>query len=170
MDDNTFPNLTAALAEYGEAVQKLYRDKLIYHDNVATGNLLRSVQYRVNANGTIYEVTLSLADYWKYIETGVHAGGRMPPPSKILEWIVAKPVLPRPDDRGRVPKPEQLAWAIAKKIQRDGIPAPAEPPLATTLDEVNRQYRAKIAAAFQADTMQLLRLDAMNGSPFSRLP
>ena len=145
MDDNTFPNLTAALAEYGEAVQKLYRDKLIYHDNVATGNLLRSVQYRVNANGTIYEVTLSLADYWKYIETGVHAGGRMP-------------------------KPEQLAWAIAKKIQRDGIPAPAEPPLATTLDEVNRQYRAKIAAAFQADTMQMLRLDAMNGSPFSRLP
>lgn len=168
MQELTFPNLMAALNEYGAAVQKVYRDKLVYKDRVASGNLLQSVSYRVDQGGTIYEVTLSLASYWKYLETGVAPGGRMPPPSKILEWIIVKPVLPRPDDKGRIPTPAQLSWAIAKSIQKKGIKG--EPLLADTLDEVNAQYRARIAAAFRLDAAGILQISALQTAVYSRLP
>lgn len=165
MADNTFPNLTAALEQYGAAFRNLYQDKLILADAIATGELLNSVNYRVTQDGTTYEVSLSLAKYWKYIEEGRRPGlpgSKMPPPSAILKWIMAKPVVPRPSDKGRVPKPEQLAWAIAKRIQVKGIPA--KPLLFETAQEINDHYRPIIAAAFAADTMAMLRLSAI-GSP-----
>lgn len=161
MAENEFPNLTAALEEYGAAFRNLYQDKLILDDKIATGELLNSVSYRVTQNGTVFQVTLSLADYWKYIEEGRRPGGKLPPPSAILSWIIAKPVLPRPNDKGKVPKPEQLAWAIAKSIQVKGIPA--KPLMFETSQEINAHYRPIIAAAFAADTMQLLNLRAIDG-------
>lgn len=165
-DIDTFPNLTAALEEYGAAFRNLYQDKVILADKIATGELLNSVSYRVTQDGDAYEVTLSLAEYWKYIETGRPAGGRMPPPSAILSWIMAKPVVPRPDDKGRIPTPQQLSWAIAKSIQKRGIPA--TPIMAETAEELTAKYRPIIAQAFAADTMQLLNLSAISGAPYAR--
>ena len=165
MEDNQFTNLLAVLDEYGNAFRNLYQDKLIGADKVATGDLLNSVEYRVSVDGTAYEVVLSLAEYWKYIENGRPQGAKMPPPSALLEWINAKPVVPRPSDNGRVPSPEQLSWAIAKGIKKrtDAGPIPGTPLMAETAEELNAYYRPRIAAAFRADTLQLLRLSAFGG-------
>lgn len=165
MEDNQFTNLMAVLDEYGNAFRNLYQDKLINEDKIATGDLLNSVEYRVSVDGTAYEVVLHLENYWKYIETGRPQGSRMPPPSAILEWINAKPVVPRPDDKGRVPTPTQLSWAIAKGIKKrtDAGPIPGTPIMAETAAELNAAYRPRIAAAFKADTLQLLRLSAFGG-------
>lgn len=163
MADNNFPNLTAALEQYAAEFRNLYQDKLITADRIATGELLNSVNYRVTRDGTVYEVTLSLADYWKYIEDGRPQGSRMPPPAAILRWIMAKPVLPRPDDRGRVPTPQQLSWAIAKSIKKrtDRGPIPGDHSMAQTAAELNARWRPIIAQAFAADTAALLRLGAI---------
>lgn len=166
MEDNQFTNLLAVLDEYGNAFRNLYQDKLISADKIATGDLLNSVEYRVSVDGTAYEVVLSLAEYWKYIENGRPQGAKMPPPSAILEWINVKPVVPRPDEKtGRVPSPEQLSWKIAKSIKAktDKGPIPGTPLMAQTYEELNAYYRPRIAAAFRADTLQLLKLSAFGG-------
>lgn len=165
MANNDFPHLTAALAEYAAAFRNLYQDQLITADRIATGELLNSVDYRVTLDGTVYQVTLSLAEYWKYIEDGRPKGSRMPPPSAILKWIMAKPVLPRPDDKGRIPTPQQLSWAIAKSIKRrtDAGDIPGDHSMAQTAQELNAKYRPIIARAFAEDTTQLLDLSAIGG-------
>ncbi len=173
MADTMFPNLLATLEEYGKAFRALYQDKVITADKIATGDLLNSVEYRVVEEGTTYEVRLNLASYWKYIENGRPQGAKMPPPDKILDWIMAKPVLPRPDDNGRVPTPKQLSWAIAKGIKKrtDAGPIPGTPIMAETAAELNAKYRPLIAQAFQKDTVYLLKISALSSgvsSPFGR--
>lgn len=166
MAENNFANLTAALEEYGAAYRDLYKAKLQQPDangntKVASGTLLDSVSYRVEADGTVFEVVLSLMDYWKYIETGRRAGAAPPPYEAILSWVRVKPVLPRPSDKGKLPTPEQLAQKIRWSIHRKGIPA--KPLMFETSQEINAHYRPIIAAAFAADTMQLLNLRAIDG-------
>ena len=100
-------NLQAVLMEYGVAVRNLYQDRLILHDRIATGDLLNSVEVHVEHNGGTYEVQLDLAEYWRYVEMDTEP--HWPPPSAILKWIRAKPVLPRPLKNGKLPTPEQLA-------------------------------------------------------------
>ena len=72
-------NLRAVLEEYGVAVRNLYQDRLILHDRIATGDLLNSVETRVEYNGTAYEVKMDLADYWRYVEMDTEP--HWPPPS-----------------------------------------------------------------------------------------
>lgn len=44
----------------------------------------------------------------------------MPPVDKIKDWITVKGIVP--EARGlKVPTTDQLAWAVAKSIEQDGI-------------------------------------------------
>ena len=110
--------LEAALRELGEDVRQGYIEQLLQHDRKATGTLIDSVQAHVKVQDTVYEVTLTLADYWKYVEDGTKP--HWPPRSAILKWIKAKPVIPRPDKNGRIPSQESLAYLISRKIAREG--------------------------------------------------
>lgn len=106
--------LEAVLQELGEDVRKGYIETLLRNDHRATGELINSVTAVVDVQGEVYEVKLQLADYWKYVEDDTQA--HWPPRGAILKWIKAKPVIPRPDERGRIPKPEQLAFLIRRAI------------------------------------------------------
>lgn len=160
-----FRYLTEALNGYGEAVRNMYQDNLIRKSKIASGELLNSVEFKVQGEGTAYTVSLRLAEYWKYVEGGTKgtesspAGAvykaHFPPVSALLEWIRVKPVLPRPDDRGRIPTPQKLAYLIGRKIEREGIePAPA---LQETLDTLNAVWLPKITEAFAKDCAGILR-------------
>lgn len=152
----TFDNLQAALESYGNAVRELYVQNLISSDRVASHRLIDSVTAQVRGgDGGTYEVTLSLEDYWKYLEYGTkgtengNATRKLPPVSKILEWITVKPVLPRPDDNGRIPKPQQLAWMIAKHIQKHGTEGTND--LERAIDDLFPVYYPKFIQALTDD-------------------
>lgn len=137
----TYKHLAQALEDFAVEVRNAYQDRLITAGKIATGNLLNSVEVSVEQHGYRYDAILHLESYWKYVEGG-RKPGKMPPVSAILEWVRAKPVLPKPAKDGKLPTPEGLAWAIAKKIKRDGIePLPA-------LEE-------SVAAAVQAWSVRL---------------
>lgn len=111
-------NLRAVLEEYGEAVAEEYRQNLIKSDRLASERLLRSIRTSVRVADHEYIVEMTLEDYWKYVEEDTRP--HWPPPDKLLQWIRVKPVIPRPDAKGRIPKPEQLAFLIGRKISRFG--------------------------------------------------
>lgn len=155
----SFENLQKALEEYGKEAKAQYQKNLlemrytkgknpVLTNRIASGELYNSVQSLVIVNGQRYSVVLSLADYWKYIENGRPAG-KFPPTSKILEWITVKPVIPRPDDYGRIPTPKQLAFLIGRKIANDGSEGSHE--LKNASDTIYNKYYSKIVAALSKD-------------------
>jgi len=154
MDDlfNT-ESLQAVLMEYGVAVRNLYQDRLILHDRIATGALLNSVEVHVDHDGTAYEVKLDLADYWRYVEMDTEP--HWPPPSAILKWIQAKPVLPRPMKNGKLPTPQQLAFLIGRKIAVFGTKG--QPDLTDSVEDMNKAFQERIAAALAHDVGSYIR-------------
>lgn len=135
--------LEQVLRELGEDVRQGYMEQLLQHDRKATGALLDSVTAIVDVQGDVYEVKLQLADYWKYVEEGT--APHWPPRSAILKWIKAKPVIPRPDSKGRIPSQESLAYLISRKIARVGTEGSHD--LQKTLDAIMPVWDEKLRLA-----------------------
>lgn len=116
---------------------------------------------RVEYGDDAFEVVLNLKEYWKYIEYGTkgwytgNPGRKFPPANKILEWIRVKPVIPRPDSRGRIPTPQQLAYLIGRKIQQFGTKGRAD--LTEAKMNVTERYRQRIAEALGHDMKDYIR-------------
>jgi len=145
--DGIFENLMNVLWEYASTVKEMYRQRLIADDKVASGKLLNSIETYVTYNNLEFLVTIKAEDYLEYVEYG-RRPGKMPPVSKILEWVKVRNIMPEPRN-GKLPTPENLAWAISKKIARDGILPTYS--LADTLETVNRMYLNLIQEAVQKD-------------------
>ena len=122
------------LQQYGNQIIDSYRRKLYEGGSNATGLLGNSLTTQVNAEDGIYEVTLQIQDYWKYLEYG-RLPGTFPNIDAIRKWIQVKPVIPTVQSNGKIPTLEQLTFLISRKIARDGI----EPRyyLNNTLDELS---------------------------------
>lgn len=158
-------NVRQTLEEYANEVRNLYQDNLITNDRISSGGLLNGVEYIVEQNGQEYSVSLELNKYWKYIEYGVQGKKNTKSPYKnpgwkafpaIMDWIMVKPVLPRPFDNGKMPKPKQLAYLITSKIVENGTEAGEE--LQDALDVINEKYQNKLVYALQADAENILKV------------
>ena len=173
--------LNRVLQEYAKEAENIYRYQLSLGGKNASRNLAESARAEVVVNGTSYEVVMNLQEYWKFVERGragkdsspqkknigdlpttlpsdtrtelnMHPSrAAFPPVSAIMNWISVKPILPRPDASGKMQqlKPKSLAFLIGRKIYEEGIePHPA---LATTIQELDRLYKDKIAEALGKD-------------------
>lgn len=113
-----FKNLTRVLSSYGPKLLDTYRLNLSESGHIASGKLKDSLEYKVEWSGGLVELSISLEDYWKYLEDGTKP--HWPPPDKILQWIRVKPIAPRPMSNGKLPTQEQLAYLIGRKISQEG--------------------------------------------------
>lgn len=175
-----FEELQKVLADYARDAVEIYRYQLSLGGKNASRQLADTASARVEVNGQTYEVVMNLQEYWKFVERGrqgvnsspvkaknnipsytpnklktelelhpVSAG--FPPVSAIMDWILVKPILPRPSADGKMQqlKPKSLAFLIGRKIEQEGIePHPA---MATTLEELDRLYYDKIVSALGHD-------------------
>lgn len=116
---------TTTLEELTGAFVNQYKRVLQDNNKVATGALLNSIHGDVIVNGTKVSVNIYANEEWKYVEYG-RKPGRRPPMDAILSWIKVKG-LPRSGSlkmkNGKLPTENQLAFLIARKIGREGIPA-----------------------------------------------
>ena len=116
------------------------KNTLKANDSNASGDLVNSIRGVVKQNGKYIVISISLNDYWKYIEYGRKAG-KYPPPDAIKKWISVKPVLPRPLSGGKLPTANQLAYLIGRKISKNGIKAkPFLKPTLTDFDLAGKVY------------------------------
>jgi hypothetical protein len=146
-------NIAAVLQEFAVEVRNTYQDSLIRHNRIASGDLLNSVECAVDYDGKAYTVTLTLAEYWKYVENDTRP--HWPPPSAILQWISVKPVIPRPDANGRIPSPKSLAYLIGRKIARVGTKGSHD--LRDARTAVLARFQERISAALVKDTEYYIR-------------
>lgn len=113
------PHVQAVMEEMAIAIRNEYQDNLIRNDRIASGDLLNNIEYEVTRGDFTYTIYVKMKDYWYYAENGRKAG-KWPPIQNILDWIKIKPVLPRPNAKGKLPTPQQLAFLIARKIGEEG--------------------------------------------------
>lgn len=113
-----FDTIDTALDSLMNEFQNAYASKLKETNHIATGNLALNQKHYFVFDGRYYRIYLSLEDYWKYLEYGTKP--HFPPIEKIAEWIRIKPVLPRPNAKGKLPTQKQLAFLIARSISVKG--------------------------------------------------
>lgn len=112
-------NTEKVLQDFGKSFVEYYQSLLLEEDKVTTGDLFNSVKYIINIDDNSIEVSISLLDYWKYIEHG-RRSGTWPPIKKIEDWIIVKKINPYPY-KGKIPTIKQLAYLISRKIYERGI-------------------------------------------------
>ena len=162
-----FDELNAILAEYAREAEEMHKYQLSLGNKTASRKLMDTNKSNVVVGENAYEVTLTLQHYWKYIEGGRKGTESSPPGAKykaafppvdaILDWILVKPILPRPSADGKMEKlrPKSLAYLIGRKIEEEGIePHPA---LKTTQEELMKIYRERLSAALGHDVENYIR-------------
>lgn len=116
------------------------KDTIANNGSNASGKLSQSIKGKVKQNGKWLEVSISLEDYWKYIEYGTKP--HFPPINAIKQWIKVKPILPRPLSNGKLPTTDQLAFLIGRKISKVGTkPRPFLQKSITEFDLVSKMYK-----------------------------
>ena len=99
--------LQRVLQDFATDIRDRYKDVLANNDHIASRKLVESVKTQVVVGDTYFEVTMTLEDYWKYVENDTKP--HFPPPDAILRWIEVKPVIPRSARNAQIPKRKQLA-------------------------------------------------------------
>lgn len=150
-------NLYDILVELGENVRRGYVNKLKANGHPTTkgpdaNQLASTVTSEVIVKGTTYEVVLNLQDYWKYVEEGTRP--HWPPISAIAHWVQIKPVIPRPDEKGRIPSQQSLAFLIGRKISREGTKGTHD--LKETTDALLGYYEDLIKEALERDVFDYI--------------
>lgn len=141
-----FRHLQQTLQDYINEVKELYSDNIVREGHNASGDLIKSIKVILQKNNTSIEVSLSLNEYWKYLESGTRP--HWPPMDAILEWIRVKPVIPV-ERNGNLPTEKQLAYLISRKIALEGTPETDL--LKNTLETVNAKYDELISEAIDKD-------------------
>ena len=139
-------NLYNLLMEYGEIIRNKYQDNLIRNNRIASGNLLNSIDFDVNYDDRSIKLTLSLEDYWKYIEDDTKP--HWPPVDKIREWIRIKPVIPH-SKNGKLPTESQLTYLIGRKISIEGTKGTKD--LHNAIEDTVTDFETKIQEAIAKD-------------------
>lgn len=149
-----FEELIQVLMDLANDIEEGYKDTLVKDRHYTTDYaLLDSVKTQVIAGDRAYEVTMTLKEYWKYLENDTKP--HFPPPSALMRWVEIKPIFPRPDKNGRIPKPQQLAYLIGRKISIFGTKGTHG--LQKTKDSIIPMYRERISAALGRDMVKYIR-------------
>lgn len=159
--------LSQVLQEYTREATEMYKYQLSLGGKSASRQLINSVTSELKIGENSFQVVLNLQHYWKYIEAGRKgktssppgAMGRaaFPPVSAILDWILVKPILPRPSGKKLEKlRPKSLAYLIGRKIEQEGIPP--FPALKATKEGLNDIYYERIAKALARDVGKYMQM------------
>ena len=156
MTASDFRHTMKALNDFGNFIITNYKSQL-EAEQMNNGELYRTISYSVSTVTGGWVISVSLADYWKYVEYG-RRPGKMPPVSAIENWIKVKQILPRPitlkSGKSVVPTIPQLSFLIARKIGRDGIRP--RPFFKQSFEDAKREFLQKIEEAILADIKESL--------------
>ena len=114
-----------------EELAETVKRNIIKMDAIASGYMLRSVGIR-KVDDAEYEVGVE-AEYSIYVEFGTKPREKMPPVEAIKKWLITKFKMGEKEA-------SKVAWAIAKKIQREGTEP--KPFFRSAIYEVISKYRS----------------------------
>lgn len=157
MTASDFKHTMKALNDFGNFIVTNYKSQL-EAEQMNNGELYRTISYSVSTVSSGWVISVSLADYWKYIENGRRAGAKMPPVSAIENWIKVKQIIPHSmtlkSGKTVIPTIPQLSFLIARSIGQRGIQP--RPFFKKSFEAAKREYLAKIEEAIIQDIKENL--------------
>ena len=156
MTASNFRHTMKALNDFGNFIITTYKSQL-EAEQMNNGELYRTISYSVSTGNSGWVISVSLADYWKYIEYG-RRPGKMPPVSAIENWINVKQIIPHSmtlkSGKTVIPTIPQLSFLIARSIGRRGI-AP-KPLFKNSFEAAKQQFIQVIKDAITQDIKESL--------------
>ena len=147
LDEKDLKPFLDVLEDYKREFESLYKSKL--EERRASGRLIKSIKTKYEVNGSVYEVSVDLENWWYWAEHGRRptSKGKHCPIEPIISWIRAKGIVPR-EINGKLPTETQLAYAIRAKmdtaVKKDGQVVEkvfeGGQYMQQTLDEINDKY------------------------------
>ena len=157
MTASDFKHTMKALNDFGNFIITNYKSQL-EAEQMNNGELYRTVSYSVSTVSSGWVISVSLADYWKYIENGRRAGAKMPPVSAIENWINVKQIVPHSmtlkSGKTVIPTIPQLSFLIARSIGQRGIPP--KPLFKNSFEAAKQQFIQVIKDAITQDIKESL--------------
>lgn len=153
MEDIKWTRLTEVLNEFADAFIQNARNNLDANQSNASHNLYNSFEKVIEVGEDYFKVSISLADYWQFLENG-RGPGKFPPVDKIKEWIEVKPVNPTPLSNGKTPSVEQLSFLIGRKIANEGTEG--QPFFEPAKEQTIREFEDKINQAIDEDVSNFI--------------
>lgn len=98
------------------AAQELAREM---RRNAPKGESTLTNSIKVDELGSLERFVGPHVQHARYQEEGTEGGGAMPPHSALYDWVRTVGLQPRNPDWDQ----SDLAWAIAHRIQQEGVPA-----------------------------------------------
>ena len=148
-------NLKKCLEEYSMYLLQASRNNMpTYYE------LKDKIKFVMNVNGNFYEIEFNAPAYWKYANDG-RRPGKMPQVNVIADWVRRRNITPYALKNGKLPTTDQLAFAIAKKIGRDGTTGIHF--LEKSIDEQKSYWDDKISEAISNDI--IAELDSFFNNP-----
>ena len=157
MTASDFKHTMKALNDFGNFIITNYKSQL-EAEQMNNGELYRKISYSVSTVSSGWVISVSLADYWKYIENGRRAGAKMPPLEVIEKWIDVKQIKPHSmalkSGKTVIPTPPKLPFLIARSIGRRGIPP--KPLFKKSFEAAKQQFMQVIEDAIVQDIKESL--------------
>lgn len=129
------------------------KSELISLGKVASGDLVNSINYRVQNNNGVLSIEIYSEDYLKYVDGG-RRPGKMPPIKAIKPWVESKGIKFTKKGGGFITS-ESAAYVIAKSIGEKGIKA------TNVVSKVQKllfaQWEAQIKLAIQEDYKEYIK-------------
>lgn len=139
--------LDKAIEILGEELVLKLREALRNANKNSSGNLIKSVDYKIikQADNTILQILA--ADYLEYVDEG-RKPGKFPPLKALDKWIVRRGIAPR-DKKGKFIPRESVKFLIARSIAKNGIKGIHV--VRKTIEEVYSKKQELIAEAVSTD-------------------
>lgn len=139
--------LDKAINILGEELVDKLKDALKKANKSSSGNLIKSIDYKIikKADDTI--IQLLAADYLQYVDEG-RKPGKMPPLKALDKWIIKRGIAPR-DKKGKFIPRQSVKFLIARSIGRNGIKGIFV--VRKTIEEVYSTKQELIAEAVSTD-------------------
>ena len=157
MTASDFKHTMKALNDFGDFIITNYKSQL-EAEQMNNGELYKTISYSVSTVKGGWVISVSLENYWKYIENGRRAGAKMPPVSAIENWIKVKQIIPHSitlkSGKTVIPTIPQLSFLIARSIGRRGIPP--KPLFKNNFEAAKQQFIQVIEDAITQDIKENL--------------
>lgn len=151
MNANDFKHTMKVLNDFADFIITNYKSQLD-DEGISNGELYKTISYKVSTATGGWLISVSLANYWKYVEYG-RKPGKMPPLSAIENWINVKQIIPHSitlkSGKTVIPTIPQLSFLIARKIGRDGIQP--RPLFKNSFEAAKKQFIEVIKDAIEQD-------------------
>jgi hypothetical protein len=96
------------MKEFGKDYVKILVRELLRAGKQATGQLIRSINYKLKEEAEVYLIDIESAPYLKWVDEG-RKPGSYPPIKPLIKWAQVKGI------------PKEAAWGIQKNIYKFGI-------------------------------------------------